>query len=201
MNVQDYVNKKNSVEYEVSSDRMGEMYKSYCLNAGIAIGSEFVGPLLLNTKLGQSVLSKGPEYLNNITRKIGYQSSLFVNVTKTTFIGKYKNTVYYNRLAKESKDVINFVNKQEAKDFSNNFVNKSVINKFFGKATGKAHSFQVTKLKNDQYLVEYLSKSEIIGGNKRFIKVIDSVGNQVLSYKETLRTTFYNKIINIETKF
>jgi len=39
MNVQDYVNKKNSVEYEVFTDRMSEMYKSYCLNAGIAIGS------------------------------------------------------------------------------------------------------------------------------------------------------------------
>ena len=171
------------------------------MNAGIAIGSEFVGPLLLNTKLVQSVLSKGPEYLNNITRKIGYQSSLFVNVTKTTFIGKYKNTVYYNNLAKQSKDVINFVNRQEAKDFSNNFVNKSVVNTFFGKATNATgHSFKVTKLKNDQYLLEFLSTSRDVGGNKRYVEVVDSLGQKILSYKETLRPLF-NKIVNIETKF
>ena len=60
-----------------------------------------------------------------------------------------------NKLAKESKDVINFRIREEAK----NFINNPVVKEFFAKASGKAHNFKATKLKNGEYLLE-LEKTE-----------------------------------------
>jgi hypothetical protein len=206
MMVEQYVGHKNDVELKQFGDTMLQAYKKYCVEGVTTFALSEVellkvsGNLLSKTKIGKVVLERGPVYMSEITRKIEYQSKLFLNTTKTSFVGKYKHTVYYNNLAKESKDVINFANREDARAFSKNFINQSKINKFFTKATNEtAHSFKVTKLKNDQYLLEFLSKSREAGGNKRYIKIVDSFGGEVMKYKETLRRVL-NKIRVIETK-
>jgi len=80
------------------------------LNAGIAIGSEFVGPLLLNTKLVQSVLSKGPEYLSNITSKISEQNKFFAKKVTSglgNMIGKFTDS----KIVKALKEIEKYLGK------------------------------------------------------------------------------------------
>ena len=128
------------------------------MNAGIAIGSEFaiiskfVEPLL-NTKFGQSVLSKGPEYLSNITSKISEQNKFFAKKV-TSGLGNMINKFTDSKIVKALKEIEKYLGKNPK--FINNNGNITIMSKDgkrqvrfdFNQRDDKPH-FHLKNLKNN----------------------------------------------------
>lgn len=83
------------------------------------------------------------------------------------------------------KKTIEFADKTAArKAFSGDI--GIVVNRFFSKATGKSKNFKVTELHGKGKRLEFFSPAENAGYGKRYVQEIDSKGNIMKHYKETI---------------
>jgi len=78
-----------------------------------------------------------------------------------------------------------YPNKQAARQALSGAMQKAA-NRFFRDATANAQDFKITPSSSNTYTMEFFSPAKNAGYGKRYVQEIDSTGDAIREYKETL---------------